>query len=97
MQRSTSFGFGKKITFPPMLRHTPSPDAYNITSLFDSTGNAKRGFTFGLSREYYTNLSFKRRIPGPGDYTELKVMGNCGRKYSFRSRPSTACTFSPYI
>ena len=86
MERSTSFGYGKKISFPLTLRKTPPPDAYNIGY------NIRRGFTFGLPREYYTNMSFKRKMPGPGDYKEQKVMGSCGKKFSFRNRPSAGCT-----
>lgn len=93
VERWTSFGFGGKIAFPSTGKQTPAPSAYKIPSEFDVVRNPKRGFTFGLSREDYAKGPFKRKAPGPGDYSELKVMGVCGKKFSFRSRPSTACIF----
>ena len=93
MKRSTSFGFGNKISFPPMKRNTPSPFQYTIPSQFLSRQNSKRGFSFGLSFEACSKLLVKRKHPGPGQYSEMKVMGNCGAKYSFRRRSPTACKF----
>ena len=93
MKRSTTFGFGKKLSFPIIRKNIPSPDAYKIPSDFNNVKNVNHGFSFGISYNDYDKHILRKRSPGPGDYSEMKVMGACGNKYSLKSRLSTSSKF----
>ncbi len=75
--RYTAQGFGKRGEFwIPYGKGDPSPDRYNILSVFDTNIKKKIGSTLG-GRIDYTNRNNKYK-PGPGAYEEkeLNKFGN---------------------
>jgi hypothetical protein len=75
-KRSTMLGFGKKnLLFSSLKNGNPSPDAYNIRTIFDINLKHKKGIIFG-EKFNYTKTDDKYK-PGPGTYSvkNLKTFG----------------------
>ena len=69
-------GFGKKnLLFSSLKNGNPSPDAYNIRTIFDINIKHKKGIIFG-EKFNYTKTDDKYK-PGPGTYSvkNLKTFG----------------------
>jgi hypothetical protein len=75
--RSTMQGYGsRKEFYIPLGKGDPSPNAYNILSIFDININKRKGKSFGTKLNY--NKKDERFRPGPGSYESknYKDFGN---------------------
>jgi len=88
--RTTNFGYGSKYDFTRGQANNPPPNAYNVSSAV--TPNAKKGFSFGLSREQMlvTGGAFvgDKTSPGPGAY-DVRETNKVSLAYSFRPRTNS--------
>lgn len=77
---------------------SPSPDRYDIKSVFEVSANQLRreknkSFCFGTGREAFTKVVMPGKanipdpcVPGPGSYENMRVISKDARKYSLGSR-----------
>ena len=91
-RRGTSFGYGPRKNFA-VNNGVPSPNSYQTKSDF-CKNPGKNAFSFGIAREAYEKVYLKehpsqagkKSIPGPGSYKVNSIIGNDGRKFSFRPK-----------
>lgn len=87
--RTAGFGYGSKYDFTKSAATNPSPNTYEIKSVFESGSKKKAGYSFGLSREAMaiTGGFFvgEKKSPGPGAY-DTRETGKKKLSYSFRPR-----------
>ena len=65
-------GYGSKMPILTSSVHVPSPQVYNIRSLFEG---CKKGYIFGIGREKLKNggIFASSATPGPGAYSPLEA------------------------
>jgi len=89
-KRTTTFGYGNKYDFTQGQSNNPPPNAYSVKGAID--GSAKKGFSFGLSREQMlvTGGAFvgDKTSPGPGAY-DVRETNKVSLAYSFRPRTNS--------
>ena len=92
-KRGSSLGYGKKTSFEAGSIGYPSPNTYNMKSIFEK--NKHFGYSFGLSR-----IAVEKRylashppkdfvIPGPGAYKHKEVFGKGCAVYSISSKAAS--------
>jgi len=88
--RTTNFGYGSKYDFTRGQANNPPPNAYSLKA--EITPNAKKGFSFGLSREQMlvTGGAFvgDKTSPGPGAY-DVRETNKVSLAFSFRPRTNS--------
>lgn len=99
-QRSCSLGKGTRYDFAKNSREAPPPNTYFPKNKSIAEG-AKKGFSFGLSRESCPHLSIVPFIksvgqkPGPGAYTP--VLPKTGRVTTFHIRAKSIIDNNPNL
>lgn len=89
-KRTAAFGYGTKSDFTKTGVSNPSPNAYEIKSIFETASKKKKGYSFGLSREAMaaTGGQFvgEKKSPGPGAYDTREALK---LKLAYTIRPKT--------
>jgi len=94
--RTAGFGYGTKSDFTKTGTNNPPPNAYELNSEFKK--GAKKGFSFGLSREAMAATGGQfvgdKKSPGPGAY-DTRETNKTALSYSFRPRTNMEILTSP--